>query len=139
MPLLALSAVWSHINSGVVLEDAHNRLVDAKAHSDLLVHMVFMLFIERTESFSPIKTIVGANQISATKKDLEPIHTVHNPWEELTAGITLEWEPAGAYLYTGFQGAGNCGPTLAAKQALSATITLITLFFLILPLAFFEK
>jgi len=141
MPSLALSAVWSYINGGAVLQGAHDSLVDAKAQSDLLVNEAFVPFIDRTDSFSPIEKIFGANELSAMKRVLEPIRPVHKPWEELTAESTLEWAPRGDFSYTGSQGgAVECGPSSAVKIALSAATTpLIKLFFLILPLAFFEK
>ena len=116
MPSLALSAVWSYINGGAVLQGAHDSLVDAKAQSDLLVNEAFVPFIDRTDSFSPIEKIFGANELSAMKRVLEPIRPVHKPWEELTAESTLEWAPRGDFSYTGSHGgAVECGPSSAVK------------------------
>ena len=90
---LELRVVWGHIKGGETLNDSQDRLVDARAQADLLVHENFVSFLDRIESAVTVDKIFKANQLSAMKHDLKPVRPFHKPWQELSQANDVAWEP----------------------------------------------
>ena len=84
--------------------------------------------------------IFKANQLSAMKRNLEPVRPVHKPWQELSQDNNVAWEPSPGEDY--FDPVGvplEHGPSSAVQQAARTATCLAMLFLFFIPLSFFER
>jgi hypothetical protein len=107
----ALGVMWSYINDGQWLENAHNSMVDATAHSDVLTDARFVPFINHSNSIQLIAEMFSKSQQNEWRKEIEPCSPVHVPWVELTRDSMLQWEPPALHRYDGLNADPCVGPT----------------------------
>jgi hypothetical protein len=68
--------MWSFINDGQCLENAHDSMVDAKAQSDVLTDARFVPFINWSNSIQLITEMFSKTQKNEWRKEIEPSRTV---------------------------------------------------------------
>jgi hypothetical protein len=76
----ALGVMWSFINYGQCLENAHDSMVDAKAQCDVLTDARFVPFINHFNSIQLITEMFSKTQQNVWRKEIEPSCPVHAPW-----------------------------------------------------------
>ncbi len=103
--------MWSFINDGQCLENAHDSMVDAKAQSDVLTDARFVPFINRSNSIQLITEMFSKTQQNEWRKEIEPSRPVHAPWVELTRDSMLRWKPPPLHRYDG----PNAGTLMSRK------------------------
>ncbi len=129
-----LGVMWSYINDGQCLENAHDSMVDAKAQSDVLTDVRFFPLINRSNSIQLITEMFLKSQQNEWRKEIKPCCPVHVPWVELTRDSMLQWEPPALHRYDG-PNVGPCvGPTQYVKGIVCSITDLSAVFFGILPL-----
>ena len=84
---LELGSVWKFISGGRNLNSAHDSLVDAKAQTDVLLHLHFVQYINRTVSIQEITDIFTKTQQDAWKK------VIHNNQTGRTAASAAARRP----------------------------------------------
>jgi hypothetical protein len=77
------------------LADADNSLVDAKAQSSLVLHPLFVPFINRTQNVHLVATkIFTTTQQNDWRKKMDPTGPVHPPWINLNESNNhIKWKP----------------------------------------------
>ena len=114
-------------------------LVDAKAHSDILLHPSFVPYLKKGVSIQLIMDIFTKTQTREWKKEMEPIRPVHSPWVEITKEDNIQWEPDKHDNYWGSRGGAPAGPSAAALLVARTTKSLLSLFLFMVPLTFFSQ
>ena len=110
----SLSAVYKHL-FGKDLDNAHDSLADCKAQTQIVLHDVLIHFIDKTHSIRSIDEMLSRREQAELKKKYEPIHPVHEPWEELNERSD-SWIPPRSMSYTGFDSGGRHGPSRAVQD-----------------------
>ncbi len=89
-----LGVFWKYANNGTNLNGAHDSHVDVRAQTDILIHCSFVPFIDCSSLIQPIDEFFSRTVQNRWKKELEPIHSIHVPWVELTKEQEdIKWEP----------------------------------------------
>ena len=118
---------------------AHNSLVDAKAQSDIVIHPLFVPYINKGASIHLITEIFTKTEIREWKKEMEPIRPVHAPWKEIDKENDVQWKPDRYDSYLGPSGGSPEGPSSAMCQASRSAKSLACIFFSMVPLSFFVR
>jgi hypothetical protein len=120
------------------LEGAHDSLTDCIGQTSIVLHELFVPFINRKQSIDSIDKIFKAKDVAEWKRKMEPVHPVHDPWIELTEDFNVEWEPSWTDSYNGANGGPKAGPTQHIMDIARGANSLADVFFGILPLTFFQ-
>ena len=136
-----LGVMWRYIQLPEIknLNGAHNSLVDTKAQTDLFTHPEFVPFINRAASIQPVDKIFSSTQLSVWMKRMEPVRTVHEPWQEVTRDADITWQPDKQDRYTGPEGGGKPGPSQKMIAVARKGTSLSAIFLAIVPLTFFVR
>lgn len=119
------------------LNGAHSSLVDATAQTDIIIHIYFQPFVDRSQSIRTIDALFSARAQAEMRKKMEPLRNVHKPWKELKQDEDVRdfsWQPRQEDSYTGSSGGGVCGPTTWIKDTALNANSLAYLFIAIFPM-----
>jgi len=117
------------------LEGAHNSLVDAKAHTDIVLHKDFIDFIDKAKSVRTIDSIIMKNEQNEVRKKFKPVRPVHGNWQE----PPNSWKLPPPSSYNGYASGGKHGPSNKMMKYIRNANGLCDIFFFFWPISLLQK
>ena len=136
---LSCGGVFHFLYPDEPLEGLHNSLVDCKLQTDIIIHPMFVKFINRKSSIQLIMKIFQTSQMNKWRRRMEPSRPVHGDWIELTPDNDhIKWQPTWNDNYLGPQGGPKAGPTRYIVNLATSNASLADIFFGIMPISTFD-
>jgi hypothetical protein len=135
-----LGSVWRYLFPNKEFPGSlHDSMTDAVCQSDLIAHVKFVTYINRSQSIRLISDMFRSNERKQLMNKLEPVRPVHGPWREVTLDDDVKWSPNRSDSYSGSQGGPKAGPSNDFLTLARTATSLHELFTFVLPIAYFEN